>query len=72
MLSLQSNQSKTMQVFITPDHDSQFIQHDRIVELTESEIDELIAAGKQGEYDLHVNAYGEDYAACVMSDLIMD
>ena len=61
-----------MQVFITPDHDTQFIQHDRIVELTEAEIDELITAGKQGEYQLHSDCYGDDYAACVMSDLIMD
>ena len=58
-----------MQVFITANHDAQFIQHDRIVELTESEIDELIAAGKQDEYQLHSDCYGDDYAAAILADL---
>ena len=58
-----------MQVFITPDHDTQFIQHYRIVELTESEIEELIAAGRQGEYQLHSDCYGEDYANEVINSI---
>ena len=58
-----------MTIFVTPDHDTQFIQHDRLVELSESEIDELIAAGKQGEYQLHSDCYGDDYVNEVIADL---
>ena len=64
-----------MTIFITPDHDTQFIQHDRLVELmqdsepTQEELEELDTLDID---DNHYDCYGEDYADCVMSDLIMD
>ena len=70
-----------MNVFITPDHDTSLIDNDRITklielseetELSEEEINELVSVGIQGEYDLYESAHGDDYADCVMSDLIMD
>ena len=63
-----------MQVFITPDHDSQFIQHDRLVELmqdsepTQEELEELDTLDIDGAYVLY-DCYGEDYAKEVIADL---
>jgi len=60
MLSLQGNQSNTMTIFVTPDHDKQFTNHDRLVELmqdsdcTEEELEELDTLDiNDGHYDVY-------------------
>ena len=71
MLSLQGNQSNTMTIFVTPDHDKQFTNHDRLVELiveliqdsdcTEEELEELDTIYiNDGHYDV----YGDESSAC--------
>ena len=61
-----------MTIFITPDHDTQFIHHDRLVELmqdsepTQEELEELDTLDID---DNHYDCYGEDYADEVIADL---
>ena len=61
-----------MQVSITPDHDTQFIHHDRLVELmqdsepTQEELEELDTLDID---DNHYDVYGDDYADEVIADL---
>ena len=57
-----------MQVYVTPDHDTSMINSDT-VELTEAELDELMRAAKQGEYQLYSDCYGDDYANEVISSI---
>ena len=61
-----------MTIFITPDHDTQFIHHDRLVELmqdsepTQEELEELDTLDID---DNHYDVYGDDYADEVIADL---
>ena len=55
-----------MQIFVTPEHDTTMINSD-VVELTDAEIEQLIAA--QGEYQLYSDCYGDDYADAILADL---
>ena len=58
-----------MTVFVTPDHDLQFCDADRIAELTDAELDELAEAAKRGEYQLHTDCYGDEYANEVINSI---
>ena len=64
-----------MTIYVTPDHDQQFIQHDRIVELTDADIDALMQSNFNSPYEddvtteLHADCYGDDYANAILADL---
>ena len=67
MLSLQGNQSTTMTIFITPDHDTMYINHDDIQMLTEAEI--AAAVDAIDEHDIYADLDGDDYADAVLADI---
>ena len=58
-----------MTIYTTPDHDIQFCNADRVEELTEAEIQQLIAAAKQGEQQLYADCYGDEYANEVINSI---